>query len=65
MAGGPVDAFITEAFTLLGIAISIIVLRTYARWSSVGFRNLALDDYIMVFAGVNMCTVPRRLLTPI
>jgi hypothetical protein len=50
---GPMDAFITEAFTLLGLAIFIMALRTYARWSAVGFRNFAADDYLMVFAGVS------------
>jgi hypothetical protein len=48
-----VGAFITEAFTLLGLTICIITVRTYARWSSVGFRNFALDDYLMIFAGVS------------
>ncbi|KAI9933775.1 hypothetical protein ASPWEDRAFT_105068 [Aspergillus wentii DTO 134E9] len=49
MAG---DAFATEAFTLLALAIVIIVLRTGARLFTAGVRNLQLDDYLMPLAGV-------------
>ncbi|KAA8894764.1 hypothetical protein FN846DRAFT_900823 [Sphaerosporella brunnea] len=42
---------IPEAFALLGIAMFVMGLRTFARWSSVGIRNFAFDDYLMLFAG--------------
>lgn len=46
------DAFTKEAFTLLGVGIGLVALRTYARWSSVGIRNFMLDDYLMLVAVV-------------
>lgn len=45
--------FNIEAFTLLAIGILIIVLRTYARVSAVGFRRLQADDYLVWFAAVS------------
>jgi len=45
--------FVTEAFTLLGVAIVVIVLRTVARWILVGPRNFQVDDYLMPFACVS------------
>lgn len=48
---GPMD-FVTEAFVLLGIALGVIGLRTYARWKSVGWANFQWDDYLMIFSGV-------------
>ncbi|KAJ5724241.1 hypothetical protein N7488_002276 [Penicillium malachiteum] len=44
--------FVTEAFTLLGVAIVIIGLRTTARWIMVGPKNFQADDYIMLVACV-------------
>ncbi|KAM5353954.1 hypothetical protein ACJ41O_000604 [Fusarium nematophilum] len=46
------NSFTTEAFTLLGIGLSIIGLRSYARVSAVGFRRLEADDYLMVVAAI-------------
>lgn len=46
--------FVTEAFTLLGVAIIIIALRTMARWIMVGPKNFQADDYIMLVACVSM-----------
>ncbi|KAF9877958.1 hypothetical protein CkaCkLH20_04534 [Colletotrichum karsti] len=40
--------FTTEAFTLLGVAIGVIFLRTYARISAVGIKHLQADDYLML-----------------
>ncbi|OHE92160.1 hypothetical protein CORC01_12563 [Colletotrichum orchidophilum] len=40
--------FSTEAFTLLGVAIAVIFLRTYARINAVGFKHLQADDYLML-----------------
>ena len=47
------ENFIAEAFSLLSIALVFIALRLYSRIITVGFRRLALDDYLMVFAGVS------------
>ncbi|KAJ5542763.1 hypothetical protein N7535_005187 [Penicillium sp. DV-2018c] len=47
-----VDKFNTEAFTLLGIAILVIALRTTARWLMVGPKAFQADDYLMLVAGV-------------
>jgi hypothetical protein len=44
--------FNIEAFTLLGIGLTITVLRTYVRISSVGWRRLQVDDYLVWFAAV-------------
>ncbi|KAI9871090.1 MAG: hypothetical protein M1830_003325, partial [Pleopsidium flavum] len=46
------ENFNAEAFSLLAISLVIIALRIYSRWMSVGFRQLAADDYLMVVAGV-------------
>lgn len=46
------DKFGTEAFTLLGLAVAIIGVRTGARLSMVGIRNFQLDDYLMPLAAV-------------
>ncbi|ERF68289.1 hypothetical protein EPUS_02745 [Endocarpon pusillum Z07020] len=46
------NAFVTEAFTLLGVALGMIILRTIARATSVGIRNFQLDDYMMLLAAV-------------
>ncbi|KAJ5607606.1 hypothetical protein N7537_004225 [Penicillium hordei] len=46
------DGFNTEAFTLLGVAIVIIGLRTTARWIMVGPRGFQADDYLMIVACV-------------
>ncbi|KAF5025614.1 hypothetical protein F66182_2316 [Fusarium sp. NRRL 66182] len=40
--------FNVEAFLLLGIALLVTALRSYVRISSVGFRNLWADDYLVV-----------------
>lgn len=46
------DSFGTEAFTLLGLAVIIIGVRTGARLFMVGIRNFQLDDYLMPLAAV-------------
>jgi len=46
------NAFYREDWTLLGIGLSFIILRCYARWSmGGGFSGLKADDYLMVAAG--------------
>lgn len=47
------DGFNTEAFTLLGVAIVIIGLRTTARWIMVGPKGFQADDYLMIVACVS------------
>ena len=54
---GASDEFATEAFTLLALAIIIIVLRTIARWITAGPKSFHLDDYVMPIAGVSF---PKR-----
>lgn len=46
------EAFVTEAFTLLGVGLLFIGLRTYVRISTVGWKGLQADDYLMWFAAV-------------
>ncbi|KAK2003776.1 hypothetical protein LX36DRAFT_720764 [Colletotrichum falcatum] len=47
------SAFVTEAFTLLGVAIGAISIRTYARISAVGVKHLQADDYLMLFVALS------------
>lgn len=46
------DNFTIEAFTLLSLAVVVIVIRTGARLSMVGIRNFQVDDYLMPLAAV-------------
>jgi hypothetical protein len=43
-----------ELWTLYAIGVLVTVLRTYARYKAVGFRNFRPDDYL-VWAAV-VCT---------
>lgn len=52
--------FVTEAFTLLGVAIVIIGLRTTARWIMVGPKNFQADDYLMLLACVSFLLVVSK-----
>lgn len=45
-------AFNIEAFTLLGIALLVTVLRSCVRIRTVGCRNLWADDYLVILAAV-------------
>ncbi|KAJ9314485.1 hypothetical protein DTO271D3_5223 [Paecilomyces variotii] len=47
--GAPADV---EQWTLLALAIVIIIVRVYVRWTLVGPRNFAADDYLMPVAGI-------------
>lgn len=47
------NSFTTEAFTELAFGLTLIALRTYARWESVGFRNFMFDDYLILLAAVS------------
>lgn len=53
------NPFITEAFALLGVALTVIILRTIARATSVGVRHFQLDDYVMLLAGVSLTALYR------
>lgn len=55
------ENFIAEAFSLLAIALVVIVLRWIARVLTVGFSKLAADDYLMVVAGVSKPTISSIL----
>jgi hypothetical protein len=47
------DAFVHEAFSLLGVGLFVIGLRLYVRISSEGLKGLRADDYLMVVAAVS------------
>jgi len=47
------DAFVKEAFSLLGIGLFVIGLRLYVRISSAGLKKLYVDDYLMIVATVS------------
>jgi len=51
---------VAESFTLLSIALSTIILRTWYRWSQVGFGGFAVDDYLMPVCGVSLEACQRR-----
>ncbi|KAK1836342.1 hypothetical protein QBC39DRAFT_84762 [Podospora conica] len=46
------EAFVTEAFALLGVGLLFIGLRSYVRISTVGWKGLQADDYLMWFAAI-------------
>ena len=46
------NSFTVEAFSLLGVGLTAIGIRTCARWSTVGFRGLKPDDFLMLGAAV-------------
>jgi len=51
-AAAAAEQFNIEAFTLLGVGLFITILRTYTRISTVGWRRLDVDDYLIWFAAV-------------
>ena len=46
------NSIVTEEFTLLGIALGVIILTTHCRLTTVGIRSLQADDYLMIVAAV-------------
>lgn len=40
-----------ELWTLYSIGVTTTLLRTYARWGTVGWRNLRLDD-LLIWIGI-------------
>lgn len=55
-----VENFIAEAFSLLAIGLVVIAFRLYSRVLTVGIRNLAADDYLMIIAGVGICLAAKH-----
>lgn len=53
--------FVIESWTYLAIDIVVVFGRFFARWKSLGFRRLAVDDFLMVIALVRWSF---RLLPP-
>lgn len=51
------STFVTEAFTLLGVGLSVIGTRTILRYKQVGVRKLQADDYLMLMAAVSPLTL--------
>lgn len=51
-AAAAAKEFNSEVFALLALGILITALRTYSRISSVGFKNLQLDDLLVWLAAV-------------
>jgi hypothetical protein len=49
------DEFTHEAFTLLGVGLLFIGLRSYVRITTVGWKGLQADDYLMWVAAVSAC----------
>lgn len=47
-----------EAWTLLSLALIIILVRVGVRWKLVGPADFQLDDYLMPLAGVSCFTCP-------
>ena len=43
---------IAESFTLLSLALCVISVRSWYRWSLVGFAGFQLDDYLVLFSDV-------------
>ncbi|KAJ5622430.1 hypothetical protein N7528_005662 [Penicillium herquei] len=41
-----------ESWTLLSLALAVIIVRIAVRWKLVGLRNFQLDDYLMPLAGI-------------
>lgn len=50
-----------ELWTLYAFGVALTVLRTYARISAVGVRELRADDYLIWFAIVCICSMQRFL----
>lgn len=58
------DSFNKEAFTLLGVGILIIGVRTFTRCKAVkSVGRLAADDYLMLLAAVGDCTLQSLCYT--
>lgn len=51
--------FTVELWTLYSIAVSITILRTYARSKVVGFKHLKADDYLAWVAVVRVEILQR------
>lgn len=52
-AAAAAEKFNIEAFTLLGVGLTVTILRTIARVKAVGWRNFQPDDYLAWAAAVS------------
>ena len=55
------DSFEKEAFSLLGVGVAVVGMRTYARYTSVGIGKFMLDDYLMLLAVVSSLSLCLQL----
>lgn len=53
-----------ELWTLYSIGVAITLLRTYARWRTVGWRNLRLDD-LLIWIGIVSDPIPGPFISSI
>ena len=53
-AEAAVRAFNVELWTLYSVGVFVTILRTYARISQVGFKNLRADDFLIWLAIVSI-----------
>lgn len=51
------EQFIREVWTLLGVAVLVVVLRTIGRIRKVGWKELRADDYLVWLALVRFFTI--------
>jgi hypothetical protein len=51
-AATAVRKFNIEAFTLLGVGLTITIIRKFVRKSSAGVRRFQVDEYLVLFAAV-------------
>lgn len=56
----PAEKFVAEVWSELAIALACVSLRYYARITTLGWRNLALDDVFM--AGAAVRSISTRML---
>lgn len=52
-AAAALEQFTIEAWTLLGVGLTVTILRTYARVKAVGFKGLQPDDYLVWVGAVS------------
>lgn len=56
MSSDEAQKFIKEVWGLQGVAYLVLVLRYYSRIATLGWRKLALDDFLIALATV-CCTL--------
>lgn len=63
-AAAKATEFYREVWSLLGVAFLVVVLRTYGRMRSSGFRSLQADDYMVWLALVGFLPSLLRPASP-